>query len=197
MTCCRLTVPVLFLSVVALAGCAARVERAPRPVVEAAVYDATLTAAVTVLRDRGFVIDRHDRRYGVITTEPLGAATALEPWKRNNVNAHAALTHTLNDQRRVVTVTLTPVEPGQAEPGTEPADEADAYALGVEVQLERRQSVNRRVGGAPSNQVFNYVAATPVELRRRGIEGEYWQPVGREPALEQRIAEQITARIGG
>ncbi len=76
--------------------------------------------------------------------------------------------------------------------GTSPAA---AYRLGVEVQIERRQSPNRRVGGGVRGQVFTSLTRTPIELQRRGIPGDYWQPIGRDPALEQQIAREILNRV--
>lgn len=185
-------------------GCASRpADSAPAdpPMVAAADYEAALDATADVLRDRGFVVDRRDHRFGVVSTEPLGAATMFEVWKPNNVNADAAIRSTLNDQRRTVTVTLTPAWDQAQGPDAEAETEAEAeantppYLLSVEVQVERRQTVTRRVGGAPANRVFSYLDAAPVELQRRGIDDEFWRPLGRDPELENRIAQQITRRL--
>jgi len=185
-------------------GCASRpADSAPAdpPMVAAADYEAALDATADVLRDRGFVVDRRDHRFGVVSTEPLGAATMFEVWKPNNVTADAAVRSTLNDQRRTVTVTLTPAwdraRPDQAQADAEQADatQAPPYLLSVEVLIEQRQTVTRRVGGAPGSRAFSYLTAAPLELRRRGIEDEFWRPLGRDPALEQRLAEQITQRL--
>ncbi len=192
-----------------LLGCAGGppAEQAVDPrLVAAEDYDAALAATVAVLRDRGFVIDRQDRRFGVVTTEALGAATVFEPWKPNHVTAAAAVRSTLNDQRRTVTVTFTPAwDPPREEAerdAADPAAEGEAlasapppYLLSVEVQVERRQVVTRRVGGAPANRVFSYYDAPPAELRRRGLESDFWRPLGREPDLEAQIARQITQRL--
>jgi len=104
--------------------------------------------------------------------------------------------------------TLAPLDapaPRNAEAGAEadPAQQAPAsaeaprlYWLDVEVLIERQQEPRRRVGGATTGAVFSELAATPVELTRRGIDGPYWLPVGRDTALEKQIAVQVLRRAG-
>ena len=88
-------------------------------------YDRTYTAAIAVLRDNGFRIDRQDYRFGRLTTIPLGSPTIAEPWHRHNSTTAQAWHSTLSDLQRRVTVFLEPVhrdERPEAVPH-EPAEE--------------------------------------------------------------------------
>jgi len=171
--------------------------------VDAARYDAVYHAAVDVLRDRGFVVDRQDYRFGTVASEPLGAGTLVEVWRPNHATMNTALNASLNDHRRTVILTLAPLDPpaadpadAAAEPGTPTTATPRFYWLDVEVVIERRQDPRRRVGGAARGGAVSYLSATPVELTRRGITGTYWLPVGRDTALEQELAVEVLQRAG-
>ncbi|MCG8510191.1 MAG: hypothetical protein MI741_13265, partial [Rhodospirillales bacterium] len=74
----RIAIPISLIGALLFTGCAARhAELAvnnPRPVA-AGNYETVYHAAIDVLRERGFDINRKDHRFGVITTHPRGAPT--------------------------------------------------------------------------------------------------------------------------
>jgi hypothetical protein len=155
------------------------------PVVAAPVsheaYETVFRRAVEVLRDRGFAVDRQDFRFGLIQTRPKGSPTVFEPWRPDNVRAHEAWQSTLGDLRRVVRVRFRPVDGEVASgPGAD-------FVMEVQVQLERLQLPARRMSGRTHGAVFADLREVPEELQRRGIKGAYWQAVGRDAALEQRL----------
>ena len=158
-------------------GCGRSIVRMDNPLpIDAREYARIFDAAVIELRDQGFIINRHDYRFGVITTRPLAAPTLLEPWQRQNTTAYQGLESTLNSQRRTVTVTLEladtatstdlrpatqPAVPGPAEvantsaiisPLTASAVAGPAYQLRVEVLIERQQHPALQATGSPSGQ---------------------------------------------
>lgn len=169
----------------ALAGCQA----SPAPdnnvaPIAAGQYEPAFRAAVAVLRDAGFDVDRQDFRFGVVTTEPLGAPTTIELWKRTRSDRAHHRASTWNDQRQTASVTL------------EPRPAGGGYDLRVEVLVERHQSPTRRIPGPTSGAVFSTLAEPPHELASRDIPESYWTPVGRDTVLERRLLAQILERVG-
>ncbi len=168
-----------------MVGCAK-----PQPVdnpflIDQREYDRLYAATIRTLRDYGFQIDRQDYRFGTITTEPLTAPSLFEPWDPTDSTLKQTLDATLDHQRRIVTVRLQP------EAGSE---DADAYALDVDVTLERRNVATRRLNGTARDNVFVDLDDAPAELARRGIPRAYWQPIGRDAELEQRLLRDIVQR---
>jgi len=187
-----------------LGGCTAAADKAANPTpFDAEQYRPAFDAAVQVLRDRGFAVARSDYRHGVVTTKPEAAPTALEPWRGQNASAPLATVATLNDLRRIVTVTLEPTAgdrpdgpPPAPAPAPAPATQPDRYTLRVEVLVEREQTPIRRLSGVTGGNVFDTLEAVPTELKRRGIEGRYWVALERDPALEQVLLREIVERAG-
>lgn len=172
------------------------------------VYDAT----IAVLRDRRFTIDRQDRRFGVVTTGPVIAASAFEPWHDDNTTTRQVVENTLNHQRRRVRVQMHPAAPaaeddadeapdenGEADAtdeATADADAVEAYEVSVHVYVERRQHPPREL----NSSIFS-----GMELRRRprmheplvteeGLIESHWRPVRRDRELEQRLIAEIIRR---
>ncbi len=175
------------LTAAIFAGCSTSASRDAIPTpppLAAADYPAAFDASAAVLRDAGFGIDRRDFRFGKISTTPKGSPTILEAWKPDNTYADQALRSTLGDLRRTVTVSF-----------TAPPDDADRYDLAVEVLVERLQIPARRMNGSTRGEVFADLAEVPEELQARGITGSYWQPIGRDVHLEQRLLQHILDRI--
>jgi len=189
-------------------GCASNAEptEASTFAIDVSEYHRIFDAAVGVLRDEGMTVDRQDARFGVITTKPMGAPTLFEPWRPGNRTAGQALDSTVNDQRRRVTVTLSPQSPmpsvavevgtGTSEVIDVLAEEAQTavqvYLLRVDVQVQRREvPVHYLTGSMAGHTVIRRLHSTPEELVRRHVAGEYWQPLGRDVALEGRLAATI------
>ena len=186
------------LLVLAVGGCSSKLASTPNPIeIDTAEYSRMYNAALQVLRDHGFRLDRRSHRFGKITTRYLASPTVLEPWHTTNTTAEQAWESTLNDQRRMVTVLLEPVDPINADLPTPPTEDdlPSGYRMHVEVYVERRQSPNRRLTGSTSgHHVFGVLSSTPAELVERGIDGPYWQSLGRDPYLEQRLLAAIVRR---
>jgi hypothetical protein len=185
----------LLLALALLAGCTAAPQATRNPLeIDAAEYRRLFDASLLVLRSQGFVVDRQDYRFGRITARPRGAPTLLEPWYPDNTTFGQALEGTLNAERRLVTVALDPAPPagpaGKSEIRNQKS-EGPSYLLRVEVQIERQQYPARQLSGSFGEDMLGSLAAAPGELRDRGITGPYWQPVGRDPYLEERLLAAI------
>ncbi len=138
--------------------------------------DHALDTAANVLRDHGYLLDRVDHRFGIVTTQPIDSPTALEPWRADNQSTNLAWRSTLNSHRRIVRV------------------QVREATLAVEVQLEQLQQPATRVinrYGGPT-QSFREV---PAEWSERRLEPAYWQPLGRDTLLEARLLRDITEAL--
>lgn len=205
--------PMMLLLLIALGGllggCAGQqVQPVANPYqIDAQAYRPVFATAVQVLRDQGFTVDRRDFRFGVITTRPLGASTLFEPWTGDHTTADQAIAGTLHDHQRIVRITLEPAAQLDEESLEQihaiqlAVAEDDAlppavhaypdYWLHVEVLIEQRQLPARRLIGASGRDVFTSLDDVPQEWRQRGIEREYWRPIGRDPYLENRLLNTI------
>lgn len=168
-----------------LTGCNRPRPEAQNPLtIDSLEYDRVYDAAIAALRDAGFRVDRQDYRFGRLTTFPQGSPTALEVWDPDNTTAAQAWQSTLVDLQRIARVFIDPL----------PGEEPPAYDLRVEVILEQRQTPIRRMTGSISRNVFSSLEAVPTDWRQRGIDANYWQPVGRDTALEDRLLHDILHR---
>ena len=165
--------------------------------VAAAEYDAVFEAAVETLRDMRFEVDRKDRRFGVVTTEPMMAASVAEPWYQDNTTAWQAFEATLHKQRRRVRVELTPATtvPSDNDPAAGDAASGD-YQMQVVVDVERQYHPPRPIHTSALARVTYRRADRryrPVETEA-GVEESYWASLGRDERLERRLMEMILRR---
>ncbi len=186
------------------AGCATSVPVVQNPLpIDVHEYGRVYRAAVLTLRHDGFIVDRHDYRFGEVTSKPRRAGTLFEPWKTGHDNLGVVLADTINEQRRIVRISLTP-KPVATQPATPsvPAGPVTAsrpvshtYLLKVDVLVQRHEIPGQHMNGATDpGQIFSPQAQPSQELKDRGITGPYWETVGQDPAMEQRLINQIMDR---
>ena len=189
----------IFLAVMS-ASCSRPYTQTPNPFeIDAREYRRIYNAAVLVLREHGFRLGRQDYRFGRVTTLPLPAPTVFEPWLVTNTTAKQNLVSTLNQQRRIVTIYWEPTALQDRSPtrSVENAARADiAYQMRIEVHLEQKQTPVRRLNGSTSGHaIMTSLKSPPLEWVEQGIdEPSYWQPIGRDPHLEQRLTAAIVRR---
>jgi hypothetical protein len=86
--------------------------------------------------------------------------------------------------------------PGEGESAPDAPTASDQYELRVEAIIERYQNPLRHLTGSThGHRVIGSLSAMPDELRHRGITAPYWQAVGRDPYLEQRLLNRIVATV--
>jgi hypothetical protein len=175
---------------IALIGCTATPPTASAPVeIAADEFPRIFQASLNVLRDEGFVIDQQDYRFGTITTKPATSATFGEPWYGRRQTPRQAASATINDQRRVVTVTLEPADKADKDEQISPDTD---FVVRLEVMIEQFQVTTRFLtGSARGRAIFGHLRKAPTELEERGISDHYWMPVTRDPYMEQRLLERI------
>jgi hypothetical protein len=187
----------IFLAALAVAGCSRKVAIDNPIRITAEEYDRVFESSVDVLRNHLFTVSRQDRRFGVITTRPRPASSALQFWTQDNTTGYQTLDNTLNHQRRTVRITLKPRPPVTVEPGPiEPNQPAGEYDLQVQVLVERRQHPDRELNTAAASSVAHYGRSAGARslLTEAGDETSYWRSVGRDQLLEQRLVNRILAR---
>jgi len=176
--------PHLMLLILPLIGCQATPQSASAPVqIAGQEYARMYQAAIDVLRDNGYTIDRDDYRFGAVTTDAEQTRTLFEPWRRNGKTFMQAASATANRQRRVVRVQMEPIE------------HTDQYNLYVEAVVEQLQLPTRFLTGSTRGPaIFGHLRNVPEEYARRGITDGYWQTIERDPLLEQRLLDEIVRR---
>lgn len=180
----------------ALSGCSQPLVEVANPLeIDKSEYTRMYHAAMGVLRDYGFRLDRRSHRFGTVTTKDMGCSTVFEPWQRTNSTDLQAWESTINQQRRHAVITLEPtgLESVTAPPSTDSASKV--YRLRVEVFLERVQMPTLYLPGSTSGHgVLGVLRSVPTEWADRGIDSPYWRPMGRDPLLEQRLLADIVRR---
>ena len=179
----------VFLQMMIMIGCATDPIWISRPQqINADAYADVYRASQQVLKDFGFQLDRKDYRFGVISTKPLRSPSLIEPWK----HANATFSHTeqsaWSELRRIVRVTIEPSDRN---------DELLEYDVDIRVDLERLSLPLRRLDGtARRRNIFTSLSSIPEEWRQRGIIARYWESIGRDNKLEQKLLGQIMKRAG-
>ena len=190
------------LQLALLAGCTSKVVTAPNPMeIDRSEYSRIYEAAIYVLRDYGFALDRQSHRFGIITTKELASPSAFEPWYHTNSTSQQTWESTLNSQRRRVVVSLEPIvettpTSNLTIPVQSPAHATPtSYHMRVEVFVERLQHPYTQLSGSTMGHgIIGSLASTPREMHKRGIMGSYWRPLGRDLYLEQRLIADIVRR---
>lgn len=164
-------------------------------------YTRMFDAAVMILRDEGFHIDREDYRFGTITTRPVSASTMLEPWKDDNTTDDQSAQSTISQQRRQITITFEPRESDGRKPDDrtwrlgDDSDDSPGYLMRAEVLVERLVlPVTYLTGSTDGRRVLGKLSSVPAEWQRRGITQAYWRPLRHDDHLEQRLLVQIVRR---
>jgi hypothetical protein len=146
-----------------------------------ALWDAARRAAL----DASFSIDRRDYRGGVMTTAPLVSKQFYELWHNDVVDPHSLLLSSLATVRRLVRFEITRRPDG-------------AYVLAPKVVVERYSAAERRITSVTEYlNIFNYTQHL-VELTTdegNPLPLEYWFAMGRDPALEKHLAEEIRKNL--
>lgn len=180
-----------------LAGCGRQPVNIDNPIgLSTGEYHDVFDAGVAVLRDYRFELNRRDRRFGVITTQPLTASSVIEPWYPDNTTSDQVLESTLNHDRRTVRLMIEPIDGGPmdrtATAGAAPTTPL-AYQLRLEVLIERQHVPDQPLHTAVVGGLgfVRDTTTTHAYASERGSETAYWYPIGRDALLEQRLVRDI------
>jgi hypothetical protein len=213
---------IVLLSALAITGCQSPPSTASNPFeIDAREYSRMFDAAVIVLRDHGFRVDRQDHRFGIITTAARDVPTPVEPWQPNQGEPTRAIEHLLNHQRHTVTIRLTPgvpdraadavpdaaastdvattMSPPQDGGGVAAAVASDgaagaSYGMAVRVDLWRAQRPVAQLSGSTAGYaVLSALRELPdTEFSREPA--MQWRRIGRDERLEQALLAAIVRR---
>jgi hypothetical protein len=161
-------------------------EQPPAAVVEYPTFEPLWDACEQVARRHLFTIDRLDRRSGLMTTHPLVSRQFFEIWRNDTATVADAAQSSLGTIRRTLRFELERVEDG-------------TYIAVPKVLVERYIAPERRY-----TTTLQYAGAfmqppTPAPVRRPGTAEpaptDYWYVLGRDRALEQRLADAIERQL--
>lgn len=193
-----------------LAGC-----RAPLPPTEPMAlvlripdYERYLDESISILRRYDFPPDYVDRPGGLVISQPATGAQWFEFWRIDTPGAYQKLESNLHTIRRVVTLTVEPLDeaggpPSAAtqrhatttDPSSEPsADEpAPRYRLQVRVDKSRHSAPERQVTTASGALRMYSMQIPTTEGRWARAEDVRWVPLGRDGLLEAILLEKLAA----
>jgi len=174
-------------------------EPAPTRSPQSGNFEKLWTASEDATRDLLFVLDRRDRRSGVITTLPLTAAQWFEPWRQDNQTIGDVGVSSLSTLRRTVRLEF-----------TRAGDQENlAWSVSPKVLVERQARVENRLTSSTQyraafrTSVANSALAAASASRGNAMQdadepvagSSYWYPVARDAALEREIARRIEQRM--
>lgn len=179
--------------VVGMVGASVSCRSRPQPVsgestirltaTDAAADEALWVAVQDSLRDYCFRIDRVDLREGVVTTLPETSKQYFEFWRRDAVTAYDVWESSINPMRRWVEVRAVK-EPPQSQ-----------RVVAVTVHKERLSSPDRQFNNSTAAyRFFGDALPSTTGIMRVTPEYDRWLAMGRDPALEARLVEQIVRR---
>ena len=151
-------------------------------------FDRLAAACESAARDLLFPIDRVDFREGVVTTEPVVGGQWFEPWRREQQTVADVADSSLATTRRTIRFEFT--RGGDGESGT--------YTVTPKVLVERESAAERRITSASDYRgFFGGGDAFGTRESDRGvlIPSRYFYPVGRDAALERKLATMIERRV--
>lgn len=150
---------------------------------EIADRDTFVNRTLTMLRENDLPPRFVDREIGRIETRRSTGGQWFEIWRSDVIGGYQSLESTLHTIGRTATITLDPV------------DGADQQTLvTVDVRKERYSAPERQVTTA-SGALGIYSETVPTYAGNRGRAGRFetWVPLGRDPLLEQRLLEELSA----
>lgn len=202
----------LVLAAGCLAGCSWFKPIVPAPATGDAEFNATWEASLAALKEYRFVIDREDRRAGVITTQPMVGRHWFELWRPDAATRFARAEGTLQTIYRQATVIVRrqeetatgqdtrPAETAPTETQTAPSgDRPGGYVAEVIVKTQRSDKPDLQI---TSTAEAHLMFVAPESLGRSPTLGEpqaqmesepgsHLVDLGRDEALERRIAARI------
>ena len=122
---------------------------------------------------------------GRIETAPLTGATVLEPWRKDSVGSFNRWESTFQSIRRRATVRVIP--------------DPNGYLVEVIVlkELEDLAKPEKATAGPAAFNSDQQLPSHRLEEYARTHTSPRWIQLGRDPALEQRMLEDIHARLNG
>jgi hypothetical protein len=162
----------------------------PAATVTDANFDRLWKASESTARNFLFTLDRENYRSGELTTLPLISAQWFEPWRRDTQTLHDIEESSSATIRRTIYFQFARAGDG-------------GYSVAPRVIVERQTIAEKRI-----TAVVNYTSIfndprDPNDAQRGTLESDlgfplpprYWYVLGRDPAFERVLAEDLRGRI--
>lgn len=154
-------------------------------------FDRLWKASEQAARNYLFTLDREDYRSGELTTLPMVSAQWFEPWRRDCQTLHEVQESSTATVRRTIYFNFT-------------RNSDDSFTVAPRVIVERQTITEKRI-----TAVVNYTGIfnnprDPNDQQQGTLESDqnfmlpprYWYILGRDPAFEKVMAEEIRRRLG-
>lgn len=156
--------------------------------VQDADFERIWNACQESARHFGFVLDRLDRRAGLITTQPLISKQFFEVWRPDVVTADDLERSSLATYRRTLRFQIAKLPGGGFRATPSVLIERETIAerpIIASIYLRRafRPERHQHAFGTPESDVGIYLPR------------QYWYPTGRDTALEEKVAEETQKRL--
>ena len=156
---------------------------------ESSDFEQLWKACDKAARHFGFVLDRLDRRMGVITTQPLISKQFFELWRPDVATADDLERSSLATYRRTLRFQIQKLDGGRG------------FRATPSVLIERQAVAERPiVASIYLRQAFradhrHHPSGTPESDQGILLPQQYWYPTGRDTALEKQVAENVQKRL--
>jgi hypothetical protein len=161
--------------------------------VTAGDFDALWQSMYRVTRNAGFRPDRQDYRLGIFTTLPLVSSQLFEPWRFDTGSLYSRTESSLATVRRTVRWDVS-------------RDDDGTFSASAKVLIERYSVIEHRVTfSAQYQEIFALTleeqrnqrlqATDPAAFAADPIPAAYWYAIGRDEALEKRLAKDVQGRL--
>ena len=180
-------------------------------------YNQTFDSTKNTLRNAGYQLDRVDRRFGIITSQPVVAGSILEPWRDITATPEQALDSTLNFEHRIIRIAFIPasgtsastqstntsppqnpalaqIQPTTAQANTDLSTYTGTIRLDVQAIIERAHQPGRQI---ESTSLRRSSYTIDPSLAERGIPRKFWEVVARDPYQEQYLMKKIVKQSQG
>jgi hypothetical protein len=148
-------------------------------------YDALWEAAIRVAHSNWFLLDRQDYRQGELATRPLISQQFFEPWRTDVGDTRGVLQSSLGTVRRTIHFDIHRLPDG-------------TYILTPKVLVERHSVAEHRITSVTQYQDIFSIDRPLVESEDESgaiVVPDYWYSIGRDYALERRLADQLRAQL--
>jgi len=177
---------ILALALPALAvgnqGCTESVAVPAEPLLVRAEPDRLWQLCQRELKQRGFTLDRVDRRSGMIETDPLTSKQWFEFWRRDVVTDRDVAESSLHTVRRKVYLAVSAAPDNQ-------------HRLQCRVAVERLSAPPELISGQVRvRDIFGQAAGripTPAVSEKRKKQAPQWVPIAQDHALETEILQAL------
>lgn len=152
-----------------------------------------MQAALEVLGQMHFTIEKADDQMGIIRTGPLPAAQFFEFWRSDNVGAYNFAEANLHSIRRIVELDISPRDLPGGKPGS-----GGQLCIGCDVKVARLSLPTQQItGSSQAYRAFSQSSSTiqKLKLSPQQKAAAAWVDLGEDKKLATEILKRIEDRL--